>query len=80
MAGSVIIFFSLFFCTVFLFVLQKYLQNMQEDLDAIRAYLEDMNDKKYDAIVKIMHYVEFLHLSLLLKNITKRLSQRAKKS
>lgn len=53
---------------------------MQEDLDAIRAYLEDMNDKKYDAIVKIMHYVEFLHLSLLLKNITKRLSQRAKKS
>ena len=74
--GVVFIVLSLLF---FLF-LRFYLKNIEKDINAITEYTHDINEKEYTSEVKIMHYVEFLHLSVLLKNIAKRLYQKDKKA
>ena len=65
---------------IFFLFLRFYLKNIQRDIDAITQYTHDINEKKYTSEVKVMHYVEFLHLSVLLKNIAKRLYQKDKKA
>ena len=64
---------------LFFLFLRFYLKNIETDLNAIIKYTQDINEKEYASEVKIMHYVEFLHLSVLMKNIAKRLYQRDKK-
>ena len=65
---------------IFFLFLHFYLKNIERDIDAITQYTYDINEKEYTSEVKIMHYVEFLHLSVLLKNIAKRLYQKDKKA
>jgi len=78
--GAVIVVMFVVFSLLFFLFLRFYLQNIETDLDAITKYIQDINEKEYASEVKIVHYVEFLHLSVLMKNIAKRLYQRDKKS
>jgi len=78
--GAAIVVMFVVFSLLFFLFLRFYLKNIETDLDAIIKYTQDINEKEYASEVKIMHYVEFLHLSVLMKNIAKRLYQRDKKA
>ena len=77
--SSVFVVFIILSLLLFLF-LRHYFKNIEKDINAITEYTHDINEKEYTSEVKIMHYVEFLHLSVLLKNIAKRLYQKDKKA
>lgn len=62
------------------YVSKKISDRVSSDVIGIKEYLEDINAKDYESVLKIEHYVEFLEISLLLKNIVKRLKQKDKKS
>ena len=68
-----------------LFALTAYVLNsiggkIREDVNEVANYLEEISSKKnYDAIIKIQHYVEFLKIALILKNVVKRLNQKSLK-
>jgi len=72
--------FALFLIAFTYFLILRLTQRVQKDIDSNTAYLEEINSKKYDGIVKIEHYIDFLKMSLLLKNIAKRLKQKEKKA
>ncbi len=78
--GAVIVVMFVVLSLLFFLFLRFYLKNIETDLDAITKYIQDINEKEYASEVKIMHYVEFLHLSVLMKNIAKRLYQKDKKA
>jgi len=72
------------FATILLILLYKILQKKQthivEDVTSLSKYLHQISvDKKYDASIEIKHYFEFLYISVVLKNIVKRLNIKAKK-
>lgn len=77
--AAITVIFILLSLLFFLF-LGRYLKNIQNDVEALTEYTNAINEKEYTAEVKIMHFVEFLQLSVLLKNIAKRLHQKKKKS
>lgn len=49
------------------------------DIEQLKIYLEEVSRKNYEAVVKIKYFHEFLEISLLLKNIIKRLNSKGKK-
>jgi amino acid transporter len=53
---------------------------LSKDVEELQNYLNEINNKNYDAIIKINTFQEFLRISLLLKNIVKRVNQKEKKS
>ena len=54
-------------------------KKLDEDIAALAYYLRKIEAKKYNAKIQIKNYLEFLELSLLLKNLVKRLNNRDKK-
>ena len=62
------------------FIVQRLSKKITSDIESKITYLEEINSKNYDAIIKIENYVEFLKMSLLLKNLVKRLKQKEKKA
>lgn len=71
---------------VFLILLSiSYLiaRNMSEkvihDIKQIKDYLNEIAKKNYEAVLKIEYFHEFLEISLILKNIIKRLNKKNKK-
>jgi len=76
--SSIFVVFVILSLLFFLF-LRHYFKNVEKDINAITQYTHAINEKEYTAEVKIMHFVEFLQLSVLLKNIAKRLHQKKKK-
>ncbi len=79
-----IIWFELFILFLIFGVLMYFLlhaigKKIEEDISSLNKYLDEINNKNYDAIIKIENYMEFLHSSLLLKNIVKRLKNKEKK-
>ena len=58
------------------YALKKFVFKLDKDIDALTLYLEELNDKNYEAELEIHHNLEFLKISLLLKNIVKRLYKR----
>ncbi len=72
------IFLLLFF--IALYLIKKTLDKLSCDVKELTRYIEDIsNHKTYDAILEIKHYLEFLHISITLKNIIKRLYKKDKK-
>lgn len=65
------------FIGVFL-ILRFFIKSITDEIDDINSYLEEINKKNYEAVLKIEHHLEFLQLSLLLKNIVKRLKNKKK--
>lgn len=49
------------------------------DIKQITNYLDEVSNKNYKAILKTKYFFEFLQISLILKNLVKKLSNRDKK-
>ena len=76
--AEVIIAFVLFGIIAFLYI-KKLHDALLEDIEHLDEYMQEINKKNYDAIIQIQHYTEFLKISLVFKNLVKRLKQREKK-
>ncbi len=62
-----------------LFILKKHNEKIVYDVLQIRDYLEDISNKEYTSALHIKHFKEYLEISVLLKNIVKRLNAKDKK-
>ncbi len=51
---------------------------VKQDTDAILGYLEDVSHKNYGATIRSEHFLEFLQISLKMKNLVKKLQKRDK--
>lgn len=70
--------FVVVFMVSYLFI--KRLQNrITQDTAKIQNYLEAIDVKNYDAVLKVNYYTEYLHIAVLLKNLVKRVKNRDKK-
>lgn len=54
----------------------KMSRKVRYDIDELSAYLEQISEKNYKAVVKPRYFTEFLQISLLLKNLVKKLAKR----
>ncbi len=54
-------------------------QRVVYDISQITNYLDEVSNKNYKAVIKTKHFYEFLQISLLLKNLVKKLSKNEKK-
>ncbi len=76
--AEVLIVFVLVGVVAFLYI-KKLNDTIMEDVEHFTEYLEEVNKKNYDAVVQIQHYTEFLKMSLIFKNLLKRLKAKEKK-
>ncbi len=51
-------------------------RKIRYDIAELSDYLEQISEKNYKAVVKPRYYTEFLQISLLLKNLVKKLAKR----
>jgi len=65
--------------TIALYVFSRTIKKITTDISSLTLYLEKISNKQYDSIIKIENYIEFLQLSMHLKNLVKRLQQKDKK-
>jgi len=49
------------------------------DIEQITDYLNDISNKNYKSVVRTKYFYEFLQISLMLKNLVKKLNNREKK-
>ena len=49
------------------------------DISQITTYLDEISNKNYKAVIKTKYFFEFLQISLLLKNLVKKLAKNDKK-
>lgn len=75
---------KLFFVFVIIVVIAAFVsKNMSQkvvyDIEQITNYLDDISNKNYKAVIKTKYFYEFLQISLLLKNLVKKLSKSEKK-
>jgi len=70
--------FALGFLVV-VYVLKEIHHNLSEEMDQFKKYLESIAAKDYEAVLHIKYFYELLEISLILKNIIKRLYQKDKK-
>lgn len=61
----------------FIFV-KKIADEITTDVNNFTKYLEEINKKNYEASIQIQHYIEFLKMSLIFKNLVKRLKSKEK--
>ncbi|CAI6145782.1 MAG: hypothetical protein SPLUMA2_SPLUMAMAG2_01296 [uncultured Sulfurimonas sp.] len=74
-----LVFFVLMILTYF--ILKHLRDRVYEDLDAVSEYIYEISENKnYEKTLKIKYYLEFLQIAVGLKNMTKRLAQKDKKS
>lgn len=74
-----IIFIYAVFMLIAFILTSKISKKVNYDIDQLAFYLNEISNKNYKAIVKTKYFNEFLHISLLLKNLVKKLSNREKK-
>lgn len=72
---TLFIIFGGLFLVVF-FLLRFWIGKLTQEVEDINNYLEEINKKNYEAVLKIEHHLEFLRLTVLLKNIVKRLKNK----
>lgn len=61
------------------FVSQQMSKRVLYDIQQITNYLDEVSSKNYKAVIKTKYFYEFLQISLLLKNLVKKLSKNEKK-
>ncbi len=61
------------------FISKNMSQKIVYDIEQITKYLDEVSNKNYKAIIKTKYFFEFLQISLLLKNLVKKLSKNEKK-
>lgn len=71
---------SVLLITLVYYLLKNIDDKVNEDVENLTVYIHDVSENKnYDAVLKIHNYIEFLHLSVVLKNMVKRLNAKDKK-
>ena len=70
-AFAIIIFISFY-------ISKKMSEKIFFDIEQITKYLDEISNKNYKAVIKTKNFYEFLQISLLLKNLVKKLSNRDK--
>lgn len=75
---KIILIYAVFMLIAFILT-NKISKKVNYDIDQLAFYLNEISNKNYKAIVKTKYFNEFLHISLLLKNLVKKLSNREKK-
>ncbi|MEA2091874.1 MAG: HAMP domain-containing sensor histidine kinase [Campylobacterota bacterium] len=70
----------LFLVVVFVafYASKKMSEKIVYDIEQITKFLDEISNKNYNAIVKTKYFYEFLQISLMLKNLVKKLSSRDK--
>ena len=61
------------------FISRKMSEKIVYDISEITNYLDEISNKNYKAVVKTKYFFEFLQISLLLKNLVKKLSKNDKR-
>jgi len=57
---------------------KKMSEKIVYDIERITNFLDEISNKNYNAIIKTKYFYEFLQISLMLKNLVKKLSSRDK--
>jgi len=70
--------FLIVFIISFIFI-QRLQKRISQDTSEIQDYLEEIDAKNYEAVLKINYYTEYLHIAVLLKNLVKRVKNKEKK-
>ena len=64
---------------VFAFYTSKRMsEKIVYDIEQITVFLDEISSKNYNAVIKTKYFYEFLQISLMLKNLVKKLSSREK--
>jgi signal transduction histidine kinase len=61
------------------FISKKMSEKVVYDISQITNYLDEISNKNYKAVIKTKYFYEFLQISLLLKNLVKKLAKNDKK-
>jgi len=61
------------------YIAKSMASRVEHDINELREYLNAISNKDYEAHIHIKYYQEFLEISVLLKNLIKRLNNREKK-
>ena len=56
--------------------LKRQNNKLVRDVETLSEHINEISEKDYQSKVEIKHYQEFLQISLLLKNILKRLNKK----
>jgi signal transduction histidine kinase len=62
-----------------IYISKKMSQRIVYDISQLTNYLDEISNKNYKAVVRTKYFYEFLQISLLLKNLVKKLSKNEKK-
>jgi len=65
-----------FLLMVVVYLAVRMSRKIRYDIGQLSAYLEEISNKNYKAVVKPRYFTEFLQISLLLKNLVKKLAKR----
>ncbi len=76
---SRLIFVFLFIIAIAFYFTKAMSNRILYDIKQITSYLDEVSNKNYKAILKTKYFFEFLQISLILKNLVKKLSNRDKK-
>lgn len=60
------------------YISKKMSERIVYDINQITKYLDEISNKNYKAVIKTKYFYEFLQISLMLKNLVKKLSNREK--
>lgn len=67
-----------FFILLSMIIPYQMSKKIRYDIDQIIRYLEELSDKNYHAVLQTRYFNEFLQISVMLKSLAKKLSNRAK--
>ncbi len=67
-----------FFILLSMIIPYQMSKKIRYDIDQIIRYLEELSDKNYHAVLQTRYFNEFLQISVMLKSLAKKLSNRAR--
>ena len=68
----------LFIMFVGFYISKRMSERIVYDIRQITLYLDEISNKNFNAVIKTKYFYEFLQISLMLKNLVKKLSKRDK--
>lgn len=68
----------IFILVIAFYISKKMSAQIVFDIEQITKYLNEISNKNYNAVIKTKYFYEFLQISLMLKNLVKKLSNRDK--
>lgn len=67
-----------FFLLISFFITYQMNKKIRYDINQIISYLEELSEKNYKAVLHIEYFNEFLQISVMLKNLAKKLHSRSR--